>query len=367
MYFFRKKRSSAIDHSPPAGQRLLIPHAIRSSRLRYIGFSGAMLTVSMPLVIGCSSGPATSGSGNNSAPATAQQLETVKVGIATSAISAPLYVGIAEGIFKKYGLDITISSLTPTASAAALASGSVDIGSDGPNVVAGILKEKSGKVIFTNGVTAFQIAVKPNITSIQQLRGATVATTTPGGSADTALRRALQASGLVPDKDVKITYVSQNSAALASVNAGRVQGAVVSPPTSIQAEASMGLKVLDISKYATPSITAVNGNFAESHKAEVIKFLQAYGEATRLTISNQAVAVSAFEKSLGIADKGQAVGTWQIYRSIFAMDPFSVDNMKLILANLNPPSTAAPASVIDNQYLDAIGQSSWVIPPASGS
>jgi NitT/TauT family transport system substrate-binding protein len=312
--------------------------------------------------VACSS----SGSATNSSNPK-QQVTTVTVGVSgATGTSAPVFIGVEAGVFKRYGLDVKVNVLTPTSSSAAVASGSVDIGGDGSNMVAAILKGNSGKVIFTNGHSAFEIATKANITSIGQLRGKTIAATTPGGGADTTLRAALTQQHLVPDKDVKITYVNQNSASLASVANGKVDAAVVSPPTSIQAEKKLGLKLIDISQYALPSVYAVNATFAAQHKDTVIKFVQAYAAATKLAATNENAAIGAFKKDLGITDVAQLDGTWQAYRALWEAAPYPVDAMKETLAGLNPASSADPASVIDNQYIDAIGQSSWVTVPASG-
>lgn len=310
----------------------------------------------------CSSSAAGGSGGGGSASGGGLQSITVSVS-GTTGNTAPIFVGVDAGVFKKYGLDVQVKVLTPTASAAAVASGTVDIGGDGPNMVAAVLASKNGaKIIFTNGVTAFYVAAESGVNSLTGLKGKTLATTTPGGGADTAVRTALKADQITPDKDLKIVYLSQNSAALAALAAGRVQAAVVSPPTTIQAQNKYHLKIFDISKYVLPSVYAVSGGFASEHKDLVQKFIQGYMAATRLAKTDEKASEAAFKKYLGITDQAELDGTWEQYKDRWAASPFPPDQMKRLLAGLKPPSTADPNSLIDDSYINKITKSQWVTP-----
>ncbi|GIH17765.1 hypothetical protein Raf01_59370 [Rugosimonospora africana] len=289
---------------------------------------------------------------------------TITVGVSgATGNTAPIFVGVDAGVFKKYGLNVEVKVLTPTASSAAVSSGTVDIGGDGPNMVAAVLASKNGaKVIFTNGITAFYLATTPSITDIEGLKGKTLATTTPGGGADTAARTAMTAHHLVPDKDVKVIYVSQNTAALASLQAGKVQAAVVSPPTTIQAENQFHLKTIDIGDYVLPSVYAVSGGFAAKHPDLVTKFIEGYMAATQLAKTDKAASEAAFKKYLGLKDQAQLDGTWEEYKDRWAASPFPSEDLKDLLGGLKPPSTVDPASLMDNSYIQKIDQSKWVVP-----
>lgn len=332
------------------------------ARAGKLPFVAAALAFAL-LGAGCSSSAAVGGSGGGGT-GSAPGLQPITVSVSgTTGNTAPIFVGVDNGVFKKYGLDVQVKVLTPTASAAAVASGTVDIGGDGPNMVAAVLASKNGaKVIFTNGVTAFYVAAEPSVSSLTDLKGKTLATTTPGGGADTAVRSALKANNITPDQDVKIVYLSQNSAALAALAAGRVQAAVVSPPTTIEAQNKDHLKTFDISNYVLPSVYAVSGSFASAHKDLVQKFIQGYMAATRMAKTDEKASEAAFKKWLGITDQPQLDGTWEQYKDRWAASAFPPDQMKQLLAGLKPPSTADPTSVIDDSYINKINKSQWVTP-----
>ncbi len=67
-----------------------------------------------------------------------------------------------------------------------------------------------GQVKYFGGTIqqlVFQIWGAKEIKTIQDLKGKTVAASTPRAALDTATREALKKNGLVPDKDVQILYV----------------------------------------------------------------------------------------------------------------------------------------------------------------
>ncbi len=74
-----------------------------------------------------------------------------------------------------------------------------------------------GQVKYFGGTIqqlVFQIWGAKEIKTIQDLKGKTVAASTPRAALDTATREALKKNGLVPDKDVQILYVQSVPAIL---------------------------------------------------------------------------------------------------------------------------------------------------------
>jgi NitT/TauT family transport system substrate-binding protein len=315
-----------------------------------VGVAGA--TVLVTALAACSS------SSSSSAAATSTTTITVGTSGATG-VYLPLYVGVQTGLFKKYGLNVSVETLTPTAVTAATLAGNVNIGWDGPGLVSGLLDNPSAKVIFTAGPTAFYLYASKGITSMQDLKGKTVAVTTPGGAIDGAVRAAIKKAGLTPGVDVKIAYLQTNSAALAAVETGSVQAAGVSPPTSIQATQAGLVDVENITSFAPPSVLAVNSQWAASNGPAITKFITAFKAAVQLASSNEADSASALKTYVKLTNQSQIAGTWTQYKSVWVAQPYPTSQMQVILQQLassNPPvkgaATADPASLIDNTFID---------------
>jgi len=289
------------------------------------------------------------------------------ISVATSGAtgnSSPLYTGFEIGIYKRYGLAMTVDPLTPTASVAAVLNGNVDIADDGPGMVAGIVAAGTAKVIFTNGVADFQLWAKSNITSISQLRGGTIGVTTPGGGIDTAARLGLVANHLIPGKDVSMAYLNTNGASLAGVENGKVTAAALSPPTTIQAREAGLHEILSLVKWSTGSVWAVNSSFAKHHRATVIRFIRAFCAVTNKAKHVESYSEAGLRDYAGITDQAQLAGVWQSYKGLWACAPYPSSQMRAVMRSITPPLNASPKDLTDNTFINAIGLNNQVVPPS---
>jgi NitT/TauT family transport system substrate-binding protein len=338
--------------------RYLLSRNVRPSRRRTwwrVGASTVGCAV-LALAAACSSGgSATTTSGG-------QALTTITVGGVQTANLGDLYAGLINGVFQKYGLNVQYKVLTPTATTAAVDTGSVDIGDDGAGLVEGIIQTHASKIFMQNGPGLFYLAVPSSIHSLADLAGKTVSASTPGGAVDTAIREALAGAGLTvgtSGNDVRMVYLQNNSAALTSLRDGTVQGAGVSPPTTVEAQQN-GMHLISIVKYSFDSVWAVNSGWAASHKQALDNFVKAFAVATKDSISDQSLCQQGLEKYVDLTNEAQIKGSCEAYANFFAAAPYPLNQLKAIEAGLKPASTVNPATLVDNSYMDALGQSNWV-------
>lgn len=105
----------------------------------------------------------------------------------------PIWVAYEAGLFKKYGLNATLQLLTPQVSAQAVVSDEADFYTDGPDLINARLR--GGQVKYFGGTIqqlVFEIWGAKEIKSVQDLKGKTVAASTPRAALDTATREALK-------------------------------------------------------------------------------------------------------------------------------------------------------------------------------
>lgn len=315
------------------------------------------LAATAVVVAACSSGGSSSASGGSSAAPAAMTTVTVGTSGATAAYG-PIYVGVQQGIFKKHGINLQIDDLTPNSVTAAVLSGNIDVAMDGPNLASGILSNPSAKIDGTAGPTVFYIYAQKGITSVKDLKGKTIAVTTPGGALDTSVRAAITKAGLTPGVDVKIAYLQTNSAALAAVETGTVQAAGVSPPTSVQASQAGLVQLENITPLCPLSLVAVSNHFA-ANTAVLEQFMDAWKESNALAVSSNADSNAALGQYVKITNLAQLNGSWQAYKGVWEAAAYPTSAMRQVLdqlAHSNPlvtgAATAAPASLIDNSSID---------------
>ncbi|MFB3061349.1 MAG: ABC transporter substrate-binding protein, partial [Candidatus Binatia bacterium] len=165
-----------------------------------------------------------------------------KVTLAYSSISGtmgPVWVTYEAGFFRKHGLDVQLVFIKGGSKAVkALVSGDVDVAQvGGAGVLRSNLKGSDAVMIagFLNTMN-YEFIVDRNITRPEQLKGKAVAVSRFGGSSDFATRYALDKFGLVPEKDVAILEIGTQSDRLAALQDGKVQGAMLSVPHTLQAK-----------------------------------------------------------------------------------------------------------------------------------
>jgi NitT/TauT family transport system substrate-binding protein len=149
-------------------------------------------------------------------PATAQ----TKVGIGISGWTgfAPITLAKEAGIFAKNGLDVTIKKIPPASRHLAIASG--DIQCAGTTIETWTMWNAAGvatKILFQidKSYGADGLVVRPNIASIKDLKGKTIAASAPGTSPNFLLAWFLKKNGLSIKKDVTVVNMEPGPAAQA--------------------------------------------------------------------------------------------------------------------------------------------------------
>jgi ABC-type nitrate/sulfonate/bicarbonate transport system substrate-binding protein len=160
-----------------------------------------------------------------------------RIRIAYSSISGAytgIWVAHDAGFFAKEGLEDQII-LIPSATqlAQVTVAGDVDISSlGGGPMIAAVLSGADLKV-FGNNVNKmiFSLHTKPEIKSIEELRGKRIAVSRFGSSSDVSARYALRKFNIDPQKDVILMQLGSMSNMFGALRSGAIEASMVSPPT----------------------------------------------------------------------------------------------------------------------------------------
>ena len=153
-----------------------------------------------------------------------------------SMTSGPLIYADKQGVFKKFGLDITPifvdggSMLTQ-----AVVGGSVDIAQNGytPALSAAV---QGADIVIIGGISnklPFQLVVKTSITNAEQLKGQSVAISRYGSSTDAAADFALAHLKLTRN-DVKILQLGGAATRMAAAMSGQIAGTMEQYPDTAE-------------------------------------------------------------------------------------------------------------------------------------
>jgi ABC-type nitrate/sulfonate/bicarbonate transport system substrate-binding protein len=292
--------------------------------------------------------------------------------IAYSSISGA-YVGIwvahDAGLFAKEGLDnqmILIPSATQLAQVAV--AGDVDIASlGGGPMIAATLSGADLKVIGNNvNKMIFSIHAKPEVKSIEELRGKRIGVSRFGSSSDVSARYALRKFNLDPQKDVILLQLGSMSSIFGALRSGAVDGALVSPPTQFLSE-KLGFKELvSITEmnfaYPNPAM-AVPGDLIRKRPDLLDRFMRAYVRGVHRARTDREFAIKSLAKYTTVTDPVLLGKTYDFYLDkVVERAPYinmgGMQNALDDLARTIPAAkTAKPEQFVDMRFLDKLEKS----------
>ena len=302
--------------------------------------------------------------------ALAQPAERLR--IAYSSISGAytgIWVAHDAGFFAKEGLDDQIIFIpSATQLAQVLVAGDVDIASlGGAPAMAAALSGADLKIIGNNvNKLIFSLHTKPEVKSVEELRGKRIAVSRFGSAADIAARHALRKFNLDPQKDVILMQLSTMSNMFGALKSGAVEASMVSPPTQFMSE-KLGFKELvsvtdmDLA-YPNPAM-AVSGDLIRKKADLIDRFMRAYVRAIHQARSNKESTVRTLAKYTTITDTALLNRTYEFYLSkVLERAPYiNMQGMQNALDDVarTVPSAknAKPEQFVDLRFLDRLEKS----------
>jgi NitT/TauT family transport system substrate-binding protein len=298
-----------------------------------------------------------------------------KVTIAYSSLSgnmAPLWITSERGFFRKYGLDAQLVFIE---------SGSTTVQSLNSKDVAfaqmagaGVLQSRlrGSDVVMIAGVIntlTFQFYVDKNIKQPDQLKGKTVAVTRYGSSTDFALRYALERYGLTPEKDVAILQAGNMPAMVASLESGKIQGAILSSPFTLRAK-NMGFPLLvDLQmlglEYQHTGLATTQA-LIKSRPDLVRNAMKAYVEGIHYYKTHRAESLAILAKYLKTSDNEVLTEVYEdIGLRLTAEKPYptlrGIGIMLREISATNPKAAAArPEDFVDLSFVKELDNSGFI-------
>ncbi|TDB71984.1 ABC transporter substrate-binding protein [Micromonospora sp. KC723] len=244
-------------------------------------------------VIGVATAGTTAACGDDSASGASGPV-TLRLGYFPNITHAPAVVGVEKGIFaEKLGSGVKLETKTFNAGPAAIEaifSGALDATYIGPNPTVNAFSKSRGEAVrVISGAASGGVAlvVRPEITSVEQLRGKKIATPQLGNTQDVALRYWLKEKGLNTTKEGggDVTIVPQeNAQTVETFGSGAIDGAWV-PEPFVSRLVNAGGKVLVDERDLWPDRKFVITNLIVS-----TRFLKAHPDVVKKLVEGQVAA-----------------------------------------------------------------------------
>ena len=298
--------------------------------------------------------------------------ERIRVGLgAISLQSGLVHVAKDRGLFAKYGL-VTESVYIPGGSTnvQVLVSGSLDLSqlSGAPGVAANL--EGADLVYFLGLLDKlnYQLVTRPEIKSVEQLKGKKFAVSRFGSSADLGMRALLKRVGLDPINEATILQIGDEPARIAAVTSGNVDGTVVNAPFGSEAERLKLNVIADAVKMNIPFFnTGMLGSkkYMDKQEAKVINFLRAYLEAVKILKTEREYSIKALAQFTRVNNLKAIAEGYDYFNNQLQPVPYpSVEAMQAVVAQLaenNPKARGVDArAYVNDRYLKRLEEEGFV-------
>ena len=275
----------------------------------------------------------------------------------------PTYVARAKGFFTDERLDLKIIVVNSRVSVPALIANEVHFGVAGPSVTAALRGASLKAIYFNYNTSTFQFTVRPEIRSGADLKGKTIAISSPGATNDLATRLILAKLGLDPVRDVKFIAIGDAKARVIAMDQGQVAAAANNPDIAADL-VRKGYRILMHSGEVFPvpfSGTAVNEKLIRENPDLIKRWLRAHLKAIVLIRQRpeEAAQIAANDLKMNLEVTREA--TTQVLQFMYPDDPggFTEKGMKVYLQETAPrlgvdPGKVAISQIADISFLRAI-------------
>ena len=271
------------------------------------------------------------------------------------------------GFLRREGLDSEVTAIRGTAATMqALVSDSIYVAlsaNDGP--IGLVEKGMNVAIIAAGSKTTHMIMGGKGFKKYEDLRGATIGSSTLTSGTAFLLKRVLKAKGLEYPRDYKLVNVGGSGPAFTALTTGNIAAAILAVPISFKAQ-QMGFnligKVVDVFPNYLLSSFSVRREWAAEHRQEVVRFLKAVLQARKWLGENRKAGAEFLAKELDMKPKLAEQGL-DYYLTHRAWEPdLNIDlaGLKTVIeiyaeqAELKGP-TPPPEKYVDLSYL----QQAW--------
>jgi NitT/TauT family transport system substrate-binding protein len=224
-----------------------------------------------------------------------------------------LWAAWRRGYFEREGLDAEVVVMRGTAPAVqALIAGSINAGllaNDGP--ITAVEQGMDLSMVASGSKLTHMLLGAKNYKTWEDLRGATIGSSTLTSGTAFVLRRALKLKGLEYPRDYKLLAVGGTGPSFAAMNAGQIAAAMQAVPYAFQAQ-DAGFNVIgrisDILPNYLLSAYTVRRSWAEKNRPTVVRFLKSIVRAKKWFEQDRKAATEflakEFQLTPSLAEKG---------------------------------------------------------------
>ncbi len=275
----------------------------------------------------------------------------------------PAWAALEAGYFREQGLDVELGRVAGGAPMlAALQNGDLDMAYSGaPALVLGYLQGLETQIFGTLTSTLESIIfVRPEVQSVEDLRGKSIGVSNILGITDIAARLGLQRLGLTPDVDVFSRQTGGMGESLAALDAGVVAGVSLGAPASFEARKRGYRALIDVSQLGIPFMGASVGapkRVLAERPTVAERTIRALAQSMSRIQTDREFAIDMLVKYTQLDDRellGEAVDYYRnLWQTDLYPDPRALQGVLDVEENPAARNTP-PSEIVDLRFVEAL-------------
>ena len=281
--------------------------------------------------------------------------QTKRIAAGYSAISATqlgFYMAKDEKIFDKFGLNVDpVYVAGGSRMAQAIIAGEFTLALAGGNIVG--VNLAGGDIVVIGGVVnvpSFYLFTQSAIKRREDLKSKALGITRYGASTDVSLRSYLKKYGLEPDREVKILAMGGQPEILAGMQAGVIQGGILSSPADFKAKKAGFTLLANFAKegidYPTTSLVSTRSTIKKDRDT-VKRFLMAYSEAVDRLFRDKELAMKTIGKWTRTQDRETLESSYEYATNFIERPPHlpvkALENIVVSMTETDPKAKGRKA------------------------
>ena len=308
-------------------------------------------------------------------PLAEAQTNLEKLRLTYSAIAgsqASFWIPHEAGIFRKHGLDVELLYVGGGGRAAQVVqSGEVPIGTFTGGAVVNANLAGGDLVIIASSLNVFTFVVmaKPDIRSVEDLKGKKIGISRFGSATDFGLRFAESQWPIKRQRDFAVLQVGGVTDILAALRTGGVDAGVINAELAILARRDGFRDLADISKmglsFPTSSIVTTR-SYIKRNENTVRKFIHAYADGVHFAKTQRAFSVQVMSKYMRNNDLALVNDLYELYliQNMLRIPRPTPEPIKTVLdqmAETDPRAAALkPEQFIDGHFFQELEKEGFI-------
>src|SRR6266550_5037165 len=251
------------------------------------------------------------------APAAAQSTR-IHISAPSKSLSwFPVHLARDKGFYRAEGLDVAYVIMKPQVALQALIAGDVGYTTAFGSTIRAAFRNVPLRVVMTIAdKPLFALIARPEITSVEGLKGKLLGISSFGASTDTYARALLRRYKLTPNQDVKILALGGGTNRIAAMESGAIDAALIEAPYNVMLERKGFRKILFVGDLIPSPLAGFGTRLEKIQKQpdEIRRLVRATLRGIQYAKSNERESIRSIMKWTDM-DLGLAEGSYEMASS----------------------------------------------------